>query len=108
MNPRRARDVARGEIRRRHALIDRGIKPLKRGRCGSNAYAPKALKHHKPERDSSMASLDCPMSPSYDGQSRAVRKQKLVSRLICLLRRSIGEPIARGEVSPKGEAISAR
>jgi hypothetical protein len=51
MNPKRARDVARGEIWRRHVLIGKGIKPLKRGRCGSDASAPKALKHHKPERD---------------------------------------------------------
>jgi hypothetical protein len=29
------------------------MKPLKRGRCGSNAYAPKALEHHASERDES-------------------------------------------------------
>jgi hypothetical protein len=29
---------ARGEIQRRYAPTGRGKKPLKRGRCGSNAY----------------------------------------------------------------------
>jgi len=37
MKPRRARDAARGEIQRRCAPTGRGMKPLKRGRCGSNA-----------------------------------------------------------------------
>jgi hypothetical protein len=34
-----AREVARGEIRRRHSPTGRGMKPLKRGRSGSNAYS---------------------------------------------------------------------
>jgi len=34
--------AARGEIQRRRALTGRGIKPLKRGRSGRDAYAPKA------------------------------------------------------------------
>jgi hypothetical protein len=51
--PRRARDAARGEIRRRCAPTGRGIKPLKRGRCGSNAYAPKAPSTTDPRRDKS-------------------------------------------------------
>jgi len=83
------------------------MKPLKRGRCGSDASAPKALKHHTPERDSSVATLNCPMSTPYDGQSRGgaqaeASKQALVSATV------VGQPIARGEVTPKGATISAR
>jgi hypothetical protein len=37
MNPRRARDAAREEIRRRCAPTDEGLKPLKRGRLRGNA-----------------------------------------------------------------------
>lgn len=43
--------AARGEIRRRCAPTGRGIKPLKRSRCGSNAYAPKAPSTIDPRRD---------------------------------------------------------
>jgi len=107
MNPRRARDAARGEIRRRQALIDRGMKPLKRGRCGSNASAPKALKHHRPGRDSSMTSLDYSMSTPYDGQFRG-GAQAEASKQARVSVTAVGKPIARGEASPKGETISAR
>jgi len=51
MNPKRARGTTRGEIRRRYAPTGRGIKPLKRGRCGSDAHAPKAQVHVVSERD---------------------------------------------------------
>jgi hypothetical protein len=51
MKPKRARDVARGEIRRRRAPTGRGMKPLKRGRCGSNAYSAESAKHHRSKRD---------------------------------------------------------
>jgi hypothetical protein len=39
MKPKRARDAAREEIRRRCAPTGGGMKPLKRGRYGSNAYS---------------------------------------------------------------------
>jgi hypothetical protein len=42
MKPKRAEGAARGEIRRRRPQPVRGSKPLKRGRSGRDAYAPKA------------------------------------------------------------------
>jgi len=45
MKPKRARDAARGEIRRQCAPTGGGIKPLKRGRCGSNAYSAESATH---------------------------------------------------------------
>jgi hypothetical protein len=51
MKPKRAREAARREIRRRFSPTGRGMKPLKRGRGGSNAYAPKAPSTIDPKRD---------------------------------------------------------
>jgi len=54
-----------------------------------------------------VASLNYPMSPLYGSQFRGgaqaeASKQALVSVT------AVGQPIARGEVSPKGVTISAR
>jgi hypothetical protein len=96
MKPRRARTAARGEIRRRCVPTDRGMKPLKRGRCGSNAYAPKAPsttdpRGSGPNRSFRGVSLrDC---QSWGG----VRKAGFI---VCV---ADGSLIARGEAPPRGD-----
>jgi hypothetical protein len=68
MNPKRARDAARGEIRRRCAPTDGGLKPLKRGHRGGYAYSAEKRTEHRDPRGTSQRFR--PTSWSDDGQSR--------------------------------------
>jgi hypothetical protein len=87
------------------ALIGGGIKPLKRGRCGSDASAPKALKHHE-AREGRITSgsfeervVGLPIS---GGAQADASKQAL-----CLLQRS-GSQSQEGKLRRKACAISVR
>jgi hypothetical protein len=91
-----AREAARGEIQRRLSPTGRGNKPLKRGRCGSNAYAPKAPsttdpRGSGPNRSFRGVSLrDC---QSWGG----ARESRLN---VCV---AVGSLIAGGDAPPRGD-----
>jgi hypothetical protein len=103
-NPKGARDTARGEIRRRCAPTGRGIKPLKRGRFGSNAYSAESAQHQRPERDAPSGSFEehvvrRPIA------GRCGRKQALTSVLLrSVANRRRGCPAERRRRSLFGQA----
>jgi hypothetical protein len=103
-NPKRARDAARGEIRRRYTPTGRGIKPLKRSRCGSDAHAPKALARQRPR---GMCLRAHPMSRSLGRPILGrCKSQKLSRHCVCYGGRKAKSQ--EGKRCREASAISAR